>query len=75
VRITCIQFWAIDPHEGRNSKYSLSTKVDITDITLGRIVRLFAWNFGSQCVIIMKNYTNSEMTDLVVCYRSADSVG
>jgi hypothetical protein len=28
----------------------------------------------SQCVIIMKNYTNSEMTDMVLCYRSADGV-
>jgi hypothetical protein len=29
----------------------------------------------SQCVIIMKNYTNSEMTDMVLCYGSADGVG
>jgi hypothetical protein len=31
----------------------------------------------SQCVIIiiMENYTNSEMTDMVLCYGSADGVG
>jgi hypothetical protein len=28
----------------------------------------------SQCVIIMENYTNSEMTDMVLCYGSADGV-
>jgi hypothetical protein len=31
-------------------------------------------NFVSQCVIIMENYTNSEMTDMVFCYGSADGV-
>jgi hypothetical protein len=38
---------------------------------------LFARNFASQCVIIMENYsyTNSEMTDMVFCYGSADGVG
>jgi hypothetical protein len=35
---------------------------------------LFVWNFASQCVIIMKNYTNSEITDMVICYGSADDV-
>jgi hypothetical protein len=41
-----------------------------------RYVRqLFAWNFASQCDIIMENYTNSEMTDMVLCYGSADGVG
>jgi hypothetical protein len=29
----------------------------------------------SQCVIIMENYTNSEMTDMVFCYGCADGVG
>jgi hypothetical protein len=29
----------------------------------------------SQCVIIMENYTNSERTDMVLCYGSADGVG
>jgi hypothetical protein len=30
----------------------------------------------SQCVIliIVENYTNSEVTDMVLCYRSADGV-
>jgi hypothetical protein len=28
----------------------------------------------SQCVIIMENYTSSETTDMVLCYRSADGV-
>jgi hypothetical protein len=36
---------------------------------------LFGWNFVSQCVIIMGNYANSEMTDMVLCYGSADGVG
>jgi hypothetical protein len=35
---------------------------------------LFASNFASQCVIIMENYTNSEMTDMVLCYGSANGV-
>jgi hypothetical protein len=35
---------------------------------------LFASNFASQCVIIMENCTNSEMTDMVLCYGSANGV-
>jgi hypothetical protein len=35
---------------------------------------MFGWNFVSQCVIIMENYTNSEMIDMVLCYGSADGV-
>jgi hypothetical protein len=35
---------------------------------------LFASNFASQCAIIIENYTNSEMTDMVICYGSADGV-
>jgi hypothetical protein len=39
VKITCIEFCAIDPQDGRNATYNLSTKVEYaTDITLGRIV-------------------------------------
>jgi hypothetical protein len=33
---------------------------------------LFAWSFASQCVTIVENYTNSKMTDMVLCYVSAD---
>jgi hypothetical protein len=36
---------------------------------------LFVSNFASQCAIIMENYTNSKMTDMVLCYGSADGVG
>jgi dolichyl-phosphate-mannose--protein O-mannosyl transferase len=36
--------------------------------------KLFAWNFASQYVIIMENYTNREMTDMVLCYGSSDGV-
>jgi hypothetical protein len=32
---------------------------------------LFAWIFRSQCVITIENYTNSEMTDMVLCCGSA----
>jgi hypothetical protein len=41
VKITCIHFSAIFPHEGRNAMYSSSTKVEYTtDVTLGGMVRL-----------------------------------
>jgi hypothetical protein len=35
---------------------------------------LFASNCASQSAIIMGNYTNSEMTDVVLCYGSADGI-
>jgi hypothetical protein len=34
---------------------------------------LFTLNFVLQCEI-MENYTNSEMTDMVLCFGSADGV-
>jgi hypothetical protein len=33
--------------------------------------KLFAWNFASQYVIIMENYTNREMTDMVLLRAQA----
>jgi hypothetical protein len=38
------------------------------------LLLLFVSNFGSRCAIIMENYINSEMTDMVLCYGSADRV-
>jgi hypothetical protein len=35
---------------------------------------LFPSNFASQCAILMENYTNGEMTDMELCYGSADGV-
>jgi hypothetical protein len=32
------------------------------------------WLEFSVSVIVMENYTNSEMTDMVLCYGSADGV-
>jgi hypothetical protein len=49
-----MQFCAIDPHEGRNAMYSLSTKVEYaTDITLGKIGRLKSYRVHKRCKKIL----------------------
>jgi hypothetical protein len=54
VKITWVQFCTIDPHEGRNARYSSSTKVEYaTDITLGRLVWLKSYRV--QCKKRKKN--------------------
>jgi hypothetical protein len=81
VKITCIQFCAIDSHitlgrirskikklsramqrKGKKFGYAGADSCFQCDLRL-----LFAWNFASRCVIIMENYTKSEMTDMVLC--------